>query len=408
MAQDLERLSRGLYGQSLFNGVIYRASTSTLRFLGATIWRYRITGLENLPLNEPYLLLPNHVSLLDPFWIGSPIRRGVKAMASAGLLAIPFLGAYLKIVGCFAKKKFTRDNEAMQQLQDFYEEGYTILLYPEGNRCWNGETAQIRPGIGRLIKKLNCKVVFGRLDTAYLAQPRWANYPRWVPIEMTYDGPYDYTEGQTAEEITAHVQKHLTVTPKLTQPCMTFGFRMAHGLPQYLWACPKCFAMESLQVSPRSGNAVCCRQCCAEWSVDIECVMSGESTMTVAEAFHTIDAHFGPAPIADADAHAESGVTLRSSKGTLHQIPRGKKPHILLASGRMELHADSFRVYDDDNTILWQAKLPEIRAISVEIANLLHFRIGDVLYRITTPGESPLKWDHFLRRWRLETVGSEH
>lgn len=407
MSQNFKHLSRGLYGMSLVNGVVYRLSTSTLRLLGATIWRYRITGLQNIPLDEPCLLLPNHVSLLDPFWIGSPVRRGVKAMASAGLLSIPVLGVYLKMVGCFAKKKFTKDREAMQQLHDFYEQGYTILLYPEGNRSWNGETAQIQPGIGRLIKRLNCKVVFGRLDTAYLAQPRWAKYPRWVPIEMTYDGPYSYSEDQTAEEITAHVQKALTVTPKLSKPYRTFGFRMAHGLPQYLWACPSCFAMESLAVSPRSGNAVCCGECAAEWSVDVESTLRGESMMTVAEAFHILDGHFGPAPIADEAIYAESGAALRAESGTLQRIPRGRQPNELVASGRMEIHADSFRVYDGD-TLAWQAALEDIRGISVEVANLLHFRVDGVLYRITIPGESPLKWDHFLRRWRREVAGAEH
>ncbi|MFT5680975.1 MAG: 1-acyl-sn-glycerol-3-phosphate acyltransferase [Myxococcota bacterium] len=407
MAQGFEHISRGFYGLSPINGIVYRFSTATLRLLGATIWRFRIKGLENLPTDEPYLLLPNHVSLLDPLWIGCPVRRGVRAMASAGLMAVPILGAYLKVVGCFAKKKFTKDKEAMKQLQDFYEQGFTILLYPEGNRSWNGETAQIRPGIGKLIKRLNCKVVFGRLDTAYLAQPRWAKYPRWVPIEMTYDGPYSYSEDQTAEEITAHVQKSLTVSPKLSGNPVTFGWRMAHGLPQYLWACPQCFAMGSLSVSPRSGDSVCCGQCEAEWSVDVESVLNGATTMTVAEAFHRIDDHYGPAPVADAAVHAQSGAALQAAAGTLHRVPRGKAPNELVASGRMEIHADSFRVYTDGE-LVWQAKLEDLRGISVEIANLLHFRVDGVLYRITIPDESPLKWDHFLRRWRRETVGSEH
>jgi hypothetical protein len=42
------------------------------------------------------------------------------------------------------------------------------------------------------------------------------------------------------------------------------------------------------------------------------------------------------------------------------------------------------------------------------MANLLHFRIGDRLYRLVIPGDSPLKWDHFLRKWRLHVVGAEH
>jgi 1-acyl-sn-glycerol-3-phosphate acyltransferase len=395
------------YGMPPLHGIVYRFSTFLLRIVGRVFWRFRITGMENLPKEEPFLLLPNHSSALDPFWAGVCIMRGIRPMASASLLRIPVLGAYLKMVGCFPKMKYTKDRDSMRTLQELYEKGYIVLLFPEGNRCWNGRTAPVGGGIGRLIKRLGCKVVYTRLNTAYLYQPRWAKYPRWVPIEIEYDGPHGYSEEMTAEEITADVQEKLTLRGRSHPDSKVWGFRMAHGLPQFLWACPSCFEMETLKPLPKNGNALGCNSCGASWELDIESVLTGESTMSVAEAFDKIEAHFGSPPAANRKRFEEDGVALSAPAGELHFVPRGKKGTELLFQGAFLLDREGLRIESDGKTI-WSVPLVDMKAISVEVKSLLHFRIDDKLYQLRFPDQSPLKWDHFLRKWRLHVVGSEH
>lgn len=407
MTTSIKALPKWRYGLPLYNAVLYRLSIFILRVLGRTVWRWRLDGLEKCPTEEPFLLLPNHTSLLDPFWVGSPINRCMKSMASRSVLNIPYLGAYLKAVGSFAKMKYTKDRGAMQTLQRLYDEGFGILLFPEGNRSFSGETAPLLPGVGRLIKRLGCKVVYARLNTAYFYQPRWAKYPRWVPIEITYDGPYSYDDDQTAEQITAHAQTCLNVSPHLKAPAVTWGFRMAHGLPQYLWACPKCFTLEALQVAEDDGNAVVCAACGGRWSVNVECQLTGPTTMSVADAFRVIEAHFGAPPVADRPHFDDTGVALRAPGGKLFVLPRDRSDRQLTAEGEYQIHATGLRIVDGDK-VVWEAPFEAIKAISVEMANLLHFRIDGVLHRVVLPNESPLKWDHFLRKWRLHTVGAEH
>ena len=55
--------NKGLYGLPFFNGVLYRITIFLFRILGHTIWRWRFDGLEKVPKEEPFLLLPNHSSL---------------------------------------------------------------------------------------------------------------------------------------------------------------------------------------------------------------------------------------------------------------------------------------------------------------------------------------------------------
>ena len=91
MTTSIKALPKWRYGLPFYNAVLYRLSIFILRVLGRTVWRWRLDGLEKCPTEEPFLLLPNHTSLLDPFWVGSPINRCMKSMASRSVLNIPCL-----------------------------------------------------------------------------------------------------------------------------------------------------------------------------------------------------------------------------------------------------------------------------------------------------------------------------
>ena len=416
-----ERLqtTKGLYGFPLISGLVYRFTTGLVKLLLRFRWRGKLRGMDKLPKDEPFLLLPNHTSMLDPFWAGGAVPRGVRSMASAGLLRIPVLGAYLRMCGCFPKMKYTKDRESMQNLQRFYDQGYVILLFPEGNRSWNGETQPIGEGIGRLIKRLGCKVVYARLNTAYLVRPRWAKYSRNVPIEIDYDGPYSYDEDATVQQITAEVQKHLKVDPPTSHPDKVSGRKMAHGLNQYLWACPSCFEMETLSPQRRvkkeesaelqevRGDRIACSSCSASWILDVFCMLHSNDAqpVSVADAFRQLEAHFGTPPVADRAHYEATGEALVLDEAEVLLIPRKGKPQ-LVASGVMALNKDGVRV-NSESKEPWMISWSEMRGISVEVGNKLHFRQEDRLYRVQAVGHSPLKMDHFFCRWSVESQKSQ-
>jgi 1-acyl-sn-glycerol-3-phosphate acyltransferase len=392
--------SSWFYGMSFWDAIIYRSSTALLRLFGRTIWRFKAVGVENLPKEEPFLLLPNHVSMMDSFWVGTYIRRAIKSMTSARLLKIPVLGRYLKAIGCFPKMKYTKDKNAMETMNGYYNDGFAIMIFPEGNRSWNGETAQISNGIGRLIKRMGCKVVYSRINTGYLYHPRWAKYPRWVPVELTYDGPYEYDADLSIEEITQDVQSKLDIQLPLSHPKRVWGFRMAHGLPQLLWACPKCFELEGLEVGQKSGNTICCSKCDSQWELNVFHQMTGPITLTIKEALERIEMHFGQPPIFDHDTFQTRGVALESEGAKLFEIPRGQSVGNLITESRIELKENGI-FFVMDGEVKWSSLFGELKGISVEFGNHLHFRLDGKLFQLRFVNESSLKWDYFLRMWTL-------
>ncbi len=392
-----KQTTRWLYGMPFWHGVVYRTTIFSFKVVGFFLWRFQISGLKTLPNKEPFLLLGNHSSMLDPFWAGMYVPRGVKSMASATVLKVPYLGKFLTMCGCFPKMKYTKDRASMQLLQQNYDDGYPILLFPEGNRSWDGRIGPISKGIGRLIKRLDCPVVFFQLPTACLYQPRWAKYPRWVPVVIRYSEPHRYAESDSAEDIWRDVCQRIDTTPLLPTGYRTFGFRMAHGLPNYLWACPNCYTLDSLTVMPDNGNAVQCTDCNEEWVVQVDNRMVGQNTWTVREAFDRIAAHFGNQPKCEKEEFKRSGSALSCDNATIAKRSE-KGPMEIIEQGTLSITKEGLSIHQKNKT--WQVTHQEITAISVEIANLLQFRVNGVVHRMTTPNQSSLMWAFFLRGWQ--------
>ena len=52
-------LKRWGYGMPFPDAFVYRVVASAFYWTGRTFWRYRLDGLEKVPSEEPFLLLPN-------------------------------------------------------------------------------------------------------------------------------------------------------------------------------------------------------------------------------------------------------------------------------------------------------------------------------------------------------------
>ena len=71
---------------------IYFVSWCIFRLMYATYFRWRVYHPERVPLRGPVILASNHASYLDPFLIGSAVRRQISYLAREDLFEYPILG----------------------------------------------------------------------------------------------------------------------------------------------------------------------------------------------------------------------------------------------------------------------------------------------------------------------------
>jgi 1-acyl-sn-glycerol-3-phosphate acyltransferase len=344
--------------------------------------RWRPGNALSVPRTGPILLVANHTSAFDPVWISFWLFRRSSYMASSAIFRLPVLGRILPLTGSFPKAKFVKDRDSMRTLSERYEAGDVVVLFPEGTRTFDGRTREVLPGIGRLVKRLNARVVCARILTGHRFHPRWAKYPRSVPVRVDYDPMRTWPEDATVEQINADISAAIRIDDlEPTKVPYPMGFKMAVGLSDYIWACPGCFTQEGLA---ERGNTVTCTSCAASWTLDTHNRMNGADPLSVHEAFDRLENHFGDADLA--------------GRGCLLRV-KGRKSTVL-GEGEAALTDGGLRVGD---TLL---PLDELRAVSVEVQNRLTFRRDGELLELIPEGQSTLKWGHFLGR-RLARLEAE-
>ncbi len=388
---------------SLWEWAVYRATWLAIAPVILGPFRLKGFGHRQIPRDEPLLLLPNHHTMLDPFMAGWLPVRMCRFMASAQPLKTPFLGAFLKALGAFPKQKFVKDRTSMELLQKQYDAGYLVTVFPEGSRSWNGRTREIGDGIGRLVNRMGARVVLARIVTGHFFWPRWARYPRFVPVHIEYEGPLSWEDTASAAEVTADIQARLTCEQRLPEGALTFGLRMAHGLPSYLWACPSCFELGGLQVHRRNGNKVVCTACRAQWRVHVDTrleALRAHPGFTVAEAMDRLVEHFGARPVANAARFAEEGVALDAPDSVVLKARDEGPGFESVAAGTLRLTSGGLEADGG-----WRLGLDEIRAVSVELGNKVQLRSADGLFRLQPGDGAGLRWAHFVHEWRCARKG---
>ena len=102
------------------------------------IAKIEITGAENLPIEGPYVLAPNHYSEFDPLIVAVAVWRSGRAprfMAKESLFKVPVLGWFLHRTGMIPVARTSSASSArqtMKQSEELVEHGRGVIVYPEG------------------------------------------------------------------------------------------------------------------------------------------------------------------------------------------------------------------------------------------------------------------------------------
>ena len=121
-------------------------------FIGWLRWtcgvRYELVGRENLPIDRPYVLLANHQSEWETFYLQLLIQP-LCTVLKRELLRIPFFGWALALLRPIAIDRSKRTGAMKQLLQsgkDRLGDGVPVMIFPQGTRVPAGKTGKFNKG----------------------------------------------------------------------------------------------------------------------------------------------------------------------------------------------------------------------------------------------------------------------
>ncbi len=189
------------------HGQIQTVARLVLRPLFRVGWRIRTEGLEHVPAAGPAILCPNHVSVIDSFFLPAVLPRRITFVGKAEYLDDWKTRRLFPALGMIPIDRTGGDaaRAALDTAARVLARGELFGIYPEGTRSRTGMLHKGRTGAARLALETGAPIVpVGIVGTREI-QPPDASFPKLfrpavlrfgepIPPERYADGLSDHRQ----------------------------------------------------------------------------------------------------------------------------------------------------------------------------------------------------------------------
>lgn len=167
----------------------YFSMRAILVALKKIFFRLETIGAENLPKEGGVLVVPNHASNLDPTTIACLMPREVHFLAKEELFT-GLLGKFLRKVNAHPLKRSGIDRGAILMCNKILRSGHVLMLFPEGERTWDGELLPAKPGAALIATQTSVPLVPAYIWGSFEAMPRGAKWIKPRKIRVFVGKPF--------------------------------------------------------------------------------------------------------------------------------------------------------------------------------------------------------------------------
>jgi len=167
-------------------------------------------GRENVP-ESPYIVVANHVSLLDPPLAGIACKKNdLDFMAKKELFDKPILGLWTRNVNCI---RVDRDSSSIQSLKEVIarlKKGRNVGIFPEGTRSEDGSLQEAKRGVGFMIHKGMVPVIPIYIEGSNKALPKGGGIKFGTRINVIVGKPIQYKDFELPDGSTKDKYEYIT------------------------------------------------------------------------------------------------------------------------------------------------------------------------------------------------------
>lgn len=327
---------------------------------------------------RPYLILYNHQTAFDQFFVGLSFWQPVYYVASEDLFSNGFVSSLIRyLVEPVPIKKQTTDVAAVMNCIRIAKEGGTLAIAPEGNRTYSGKTEYIAPSIATLAKKIKLPIALYRIEGGYGVQPRWSDKTRKGKMRSYVSKviePEEYA-AMSNEELFALIEKELYVNEGVTDALFKSG-KKAEYLERAMYVCPYC----GLSEFESNGNETECKKCHRKITYGEDKTLTGvgfEFPYRFVTEWYDAQKKF----VCDLDLELYSETPMYTDRAKLSEVIVYKRKAVLKEEAEIRLYGNRITV-DEGKEDSMVFPFEEISAVSVLGRNKLNIYHDKHVYQL--------------------------
>ncbi len=127
------------------------------------VYRFRVRGTENIPDSGAALVVCNHVSYADSLVTAAGVWRPMRFVMDYRIYDFPVLHWIFRTSKAIPIASRKEDPAMLEQayaaIIQALKDGELVCVFPEGRICADGETAEFRPGMLRVLEQMPVPVI---------------------------------------------------------------------------------------------------------------------------------------------------------------------------------------------------------------------------------------------------------
>jgi len=228
------------------------------------MFRLKVNRTNYHPPKGAFIVVSNHKSFMDFLLTMLTLYpKRFNAVAAQKFFFYKPLNKLLPVMGAIPKNLFDADIRSIIAIKSVLKRGGRILLFPEGRCTVHGPYMGMQKTTGSLLKGLGVPVASCNIEGAYNCMPFWRKGFRFGRERVTLANLFsaDDLKAMSVDEINAAVDRRLggLDAPPPKKPFrLLFAKRLAEGLENIIYHCPKCESEFALKTK---GNDIWCTSC---------------------------------------------------------------------------------------------------------------------------------------------------
>ena len=141
------------------NGFIYNLVIILCWPIFKILYRFEVSGSENIPKKGKCIICPNHTSNADAVLLVLAFGRKVFFMAKAELFKNRIFAFLFRYFGAFPVNRGKSDRSAIEKSTQVLKENKPLAIFIEGTRSLDGELLKPKSGAAMIALKTNTPVL---------------------------------------------------------------------------------------------------------------------------------------------------------------------------------------------------------------------------------------------------------
>jgi len=362
------------------------------------IQRFREQGKRN------YLILMNHQTPFDQFFVASAFRGPVYYLATEDIFSLGWVSRLIQyLVEPIPIKKQTTDLKAVMNCLKVAREGGTVALAPEGNRTYSGRTEYMKSSIVAMAKKMKLPIALFRIEGGYGIQPRWSDVIRKGKMRAYVS---EVIEPETYKNMTDDELFEVIRTGLFVDEAKVDGEYRHKKLAEYVeravYVCPFC----GLAEFESQGDIVECKSCGRKIRYLSTKELKGEGfdfPFPFMGQWYDYQKDF----VNSLDLTQMTGEPLFRDKGQLSEVILYKHKELLYKEVDIALYGNRVLIEAPDGTRI-DMPFEKMAASAVLGRNKLNIYFGEHVYQIYGGKRfNAMKYVNFFHRYQNICKGEE-